>query len=674
MDAQAVQVARRTRFNPLRSLTPELLSSALDAHDIGDLRQADLLWRAIAERDDVLKGVKPKREKAVSRRSWEIVLADDSAEAKRQKETLEHFWSQATAVDAFDRNDRGGFSAVVRHLMQAQSYRYAALHLVWKPTPQGLTAEFEAVPTMFFENRTGALRWLGPQGFGIEGSPLDPTNWLVCAGEGLMKPCSIAYTFKALSYSDWIAFNEKFGMGFVKGTTNAPKDSAEWDAMVEAVETFMNDRGAVFSEGSSIDVVAQGNAGNIPFPALMERADRAMTALYLGSDLASMSRGGSANSGASVQGGEGVKIEADDCAWVSEQLQRVDRLVLDAVHGAGTPALASVQVRGPVTRDITRDLAIDEKLIAWGVPVSLSDLAERYERSLPDDGEPLAGAKPAPAANELQADSLRDAVKADLQPAYDALAKALQGDLSKLPARLKKLNREWPAITDAVLAGDSLEQAMEKRLGEAFVEGLDLRAAAANAFNPLQARDLRGRWVDSAETLGGTPGKKKASESWHHDLKVLQDNRDELQRQVDASDLEVRKLDEEYAKWMAVDESLDEFDLDDEDTWPAGPDSEAATASMHRWREAEAGTPEEEAALQELEKWQDKLSTEHDADAKVVQKHIDRLHGQVEKARTKNEKLRESLQSVLSELEDDVRATGGDYSRAYDPLSNTKQP
>jgi len=389
VDAQLVTAARRSRFNPLRNLTPQGLSSALDAFETGYLREADLLWRAMARRDDVLKGVKPKREKAVTRRTWEVVCVDESSTAKDQKEALEFFWQHATGVDAFDRNDRGRFSAITRFLMQAQSYRYSALHLVWKPSAKGITAEFEWLPTGFFENLTGELRWLGPTGFGLEGTPLDPTNWLVCAGEGLMEPCSIAYGFKSLSYQDWAAFNEKFGLPFLKGTTSAAKDSDEWENMVEAIEGFMNDGGVVLSEGSNIDAITVGNSGSIPFPSLIERCDRAMTALFLGSDLASMSRGGSGNSGASVQGGETIKIEADDCEWVSEQLQRIDHLVLQYRFGEEVEILASTQVRGPVTRDVVRDMQVDKFLIEMGCPTAKADLMERYERSQPDEGEEL---------------------------------------------------------------------------------------------------------------------------------------------------------------------------------------------------------------------------------------------------------------------------------------------
>src|SRR5260221_4821662 len=57
-DAENIQLQRRMRFNPLRTLYPENLSLALDQFEMGILRQAALLWEAIARRDDTLAFVK----------------------------------------------------------------------------------------------------------------------------------------------------------------------------------------------------------------------------------------------------------------------------------------------------------------------------------------------------------------------------------------------------------------------------------------------------------------------------------------------------------------------------------------------------------------------------------------------------------------------------------------
>jgi len=71
-DAESLKAVRRMKINPISSLTAPYLVSALDNFEYGHLRDAALLFDVIAERDDTLKSVKPKREKEVSQLGWQI--------------------------------------------------------------------------------------------------------------------------------------------------------------------------------------------------------------------------------------------------------------------------------------------------------------------------------------------------------------------------------------------------------------------------------------------------------------------------------------------------------------------------------------------------------------------------------------------------------------------------
>src|SRR5688500_10041609 len=62
---ERVQLSIRTRFNPIRGLTPALLSTQLDNFQAGFIAWCALTWDAIERRDDVLKGVAGKRKKDV---------------------------------------------------------------------------------------------------------------------------------------------------------------------------------------------------------------------------------------------------------------------------------------------------------------------------------------------------------------------------------------------------------------------------------------------------------------------------------------------------------------------------------------------------------------------------------------------------------------------------------
>lgn len=387
-----IQREKRMRFNPLRMLTPETLAQALDSFIYGDLRQAAQLWEFIAERDDTIPGVKFKREADTAHRDWQVLTKDDSREAKRHKEVLDGFWAQATATNAFDRNETGGISRLIKQMMSAVSYKYAAHHLVWSPRANDLTAEFEFVPLHFFENRTGKLRFI-PDGVSMEGVEMPRGEWMVHTGQGLMMACSIAYTFKRLSYHDWLAFSDKFAMPGTLGRTAAAQGSEAGNALKEAVESFGNDWSAVIygDDGSGkIELVeAKANNSTLPFPSLIERADRKIAALYRGADLSTMSAGSGEGSGASLQGGEADILALDDAVTVSETLNGIERHVLEWYFGKGVKPKAYFKILVPVKEDMKLLLDAIKAFVELGAPIEIADVLERFGFAKPKEGAEL---------------------------------------------------------------------------------------------------------------------------------------------------------------------------------------------------------------------------------------------------------------------------------------------
>ena len=63
--------------NPLRGLTPEILSAQLDSFQAGDLRAAAQIWAIMERRSPTLGSVARKRYKAISRLDWEISPSDN---------------------------------------------------------------------------------------------------------------------------------------------------------------------------------------------------------------------------------------------------------------------------------------------------------------------------------------------------------------------------------------------------------------------------------------------------------------------------------------------------------------------------------------------------------------------------------------------------------------------
>jgi phage gp29-like protein len=383
----------RARFNPIRELTPETLARALDLFHGGYLRPAALLWDAMERRDDVLQGVAGKRKKAVARLQWEILTTDDSREAAQQREALEFFYSNLTATHACDPQERGGLSLLIKQMMDAMGKKYAVHEVVWqrRPAPANgktggprtlLTATFRFAPLWFFEARTGRLRYL-TEDTAVEGVEMEPSQWLITLGDGLMESCSIAYLFKHLPLRDWLVYCERNGMPGVRGVTEAAPGTPEWDAAREAVRDFGAEFNALMSQGTAIEAIDLSTKGELPYPALIERMDRAMAALWRGADLSTMAKGHA--TGATLQADETEVLEQDDASLIAETLNaQVDAVVLRELFGN--------EPRQDTARRNYLDLV--ERLVKLGVPVTLAGLHERLGLPRPAPDQPLVKQTP----------------------------------------------------------------------------------------------------------------------------------------------------------------------------------------------------------------------------------------------------------------------------------------
>jgi phage gp29-like protein len=489
--AEALRTLRQNKHNPLPYLKPDMLARVLDQFEHGYLREACLLWEKIAERDDVIASVKPKREKDVSQLDMQVVVSPDSgADGDSHKEVLERFWKNVRCVNSYDRNERGGFRRLVKQMMTAVSYRYAAHHIIWQPRPDGdLRATFEFVPLWMFENRTGRLRYL-PSLSATGGEILADGEWMVTVGDGLMISCCIGYLAKRSAFNDWLVFSEKFSVPGVMGRTTAKKGSAEAEAMKAAVESFGHDWMAVIygddgTHAKPIELVqANGNPAGMPMPAVVERVDRKFAALYRGADLSSMSSNQGDGTGASLQEKETDILRRDDAETIAETLEEVSRMVIEWHFGNGVEPLARVELVVPVQEDTTKVIDAGIKLADKGARVSISALMERANiPEAKDDADVLGGTsnieRPTPNIEvknedlenaempEDLAQRLTAALSSDLQPLGKALAGALQaGDGAAFQGALKKISARMPEF----LESEAMEQLMADEMVKALTE------------------------------------------------------------------------------------------------------------------------------------------------------------------------------------------------------------
>ncbi len=247
-------------------------------------------------------------------------------------------------------------------------------------------------------------------------------------------------------------------------------------------------------------------------PAVIERVDRRIAALYRGADLRPMSAGAGDGTGASLQEKETDILRRDDAETIAETLAEVSRLVIEWHFGNGVMPLARVELVVPVQEDSSQVVTAATLLADRGAKVSTSALMDRL--NLPkavDEGDALGGAKVQDfktqesrkevensssdsqlSTQDPQLLALRAALTADLQPLGEALAGALQaGDLPAMQAALRKISANMPE-----LAGDAanLAEVLAGEFADAFLgetqdgKTQDARQEVENAGNTDGAR------------------------------------------------------------------------------------------------------------------------------------------------------------------------------------------
>lgn len=488
IDTERIVIARRARYNPLRTLTPELLTVHLEAFRMGYLWQFALDADAMRRRDLILCGAALKREKAISRHGFDIVTDEDSLEAKKHAAALKYFYTNARATDALDQNVKGGYSLLIRQMMRAVGFQFQVHEIIWKPEVDvisvtdevkqadgsysteevarmdGITAEFRAVPLWFFECITGKLRYLRQFGE-LYGQPMEEGGWLVTASDiALMEPSAVAYMYKNLTLKDWLSLSERWGDPKVYGVTDGKPNSPQWNAMADAIKNIAEEYAAVVGKGGEIKTLDGGSAtgaGESIYEKLVNQMDRYITTLWRGGDLSTIShQGGGEGQGASLQGGESDILEVDDCDFIEETLHsQVDHWVIRYLFGEGVTPKAHIVIARPERKDTKLDLEVDTFITTGGGKQKLKTVAERYGREVtnPDEdfGVKAPTPEPKPAAETLTPEEIEAAVREARTgaPAKEEKPEEKEEEVTTLASSMEddKLLAEYANAVDADL-------------------------------------------------------------------------------------------------------------------------------------------------------------------------------------------------------------------------------
>ena len=510
VSAARIQQYLLAKFNPIRGLTPNLLTTYFEQFDLGFLRQAELVWDKIRERDDQIQAVTVKRELRPTDMEWEIIQLDDSPEADQHKQALEKFYTSISATHALQQDARGGMALLIRQMMRAVGDRYSVHEVIWRPQDDGtLSAELRWIPPWFFEARTGKLRFL-PYELALQGMPLDPGGWMVHTGEGLFQATAVAFIIKSMALKYWASYCEKFGLPFLHGKTAAQYGSVEWEQFKNAIAAFSSDGAILTNLQAALEPITMPAQGSIPQPPLVDRMDRAIGRIWSGGDLSTMSRG---NSGSSEHGGSGGglgsnsqmgnedKLAAADAMRITDTCRfYLDRYVIYYLFGTWCPK-AQFTLEPPRETDAQREILVDTFLMGCGIEMSKHDLAERYGRGLLDpeeatDVENLAhpppsnvaapGADAGPLGNTLP--SMRPYIVKATKVIGEAQARALRPvrerllQIASLPtpeaARegIAALRRDLPRMVGRVAGAEALIKALDDTFSTAAAIGMTSEA------------------------------------------------------------------------------------------------------------------------------------------------------------------------------------------------------
>lgn len=498
-----INLSVRLRWNPIRGLTPDRLTSYMEQWRFGQFRQLGMTFEAMERRDYQIKIDRPKRLKSVARLGYDILTLENidpgmKPLAEEQKAFLQYFYDHLSTQVAINPDEEGGLSSLLRQMMDAVGKYYSVHEIIWQPQNDGnLTAKMLHVPVWWVEGSRGKLRWLDSE-FQIYGRDMDPGEWLITCGDGIMEACSILYIFKHLPLKSWIAYLDKFGLPGIHVKTDAQLGSREWNQAVEAAQQFATDYAAITNrqvELNLIEAKASAGSGGGLFDTLVEKLDRAITQLWRGADLGTSARKDA--TGASLQQDETEILLNDDNKLLEETLAlKLSKYALAWKFGPDTPALVYLKLRTNPRQITAVDIQTDQFLLSAGVPLGIDATLERYNRPRPRESEELLE-KPQAPGNGTTDDTDNTDGKPKSKPAnlansladvaLHSFAAAVAEDLAPIADRLKAiLEIQDPAIFETKL--------------QAFLAWLDKHKADFLA-DPASAHELN-KAISSAMVNG----------------------------------------------------------------------------------------------------------------------------------------------------------------------------
>jgi phage gp29-like protein len=398
VSAERVLLEKQTRFNPLRGWTPDVLVSQLAAYARGEISRLAWVMEWLEKHDDVISCVAAKAKAAVSRHGYDVLPVDDAPQEMKQLAAdqigfCQEFFRTVVTTDAIEKEESGGMRLLIQQIMDAYGKGYAAHHIIWQPSRDGLRAELVKVPTWLFEVTTGRMKFL-PSFAALRGEDLATLGgrnaWACYRGRGVMLAGVLARMFKQIPLQDWLTYCDRHGMPAFLGKTSAAKGSDGWNDMADAVAGIGSEYGAVINQGDVIEVLNLAGQGELPYAALIDRMDRAQVMLWRGGDLSTMSREN--GTGSNPQREDAAMLDADNAGWVSECINSdLTARVIAWKFGEAAPVLCRLKLRTRAGLNPAGDMVLVQAAHKMGVRVSKPWFVNKFSLVEAAADEPALG-------------------------------------------------------------------------------------------------------------------------------------------------------------------------------------------------------------------------------------------------------------------------------------------
>lgn len=361
-------------WDPLQGADLQTLIDARNEARRGAFARQMLIWDEVIYSDGLLGMLYSRLIESVSMQGWKIDAADDSPEAKIQKNALEEFYHSVT-----------GLQQAFGQLASAMFYGYA--HLQYIEDAWG--RRFEFIPQRYWV-RPGALNeWqFNPQCYiGVDtGESVEDETLVVMEHRyPILFPAARASFERNHAKITWDNHMDRYGSAPV--IINAPKDAspAVMDAMERACEQLKSGASIVLPPESPAAPLNASNINENYFLSRINMADKDQVRFVMAGTLTVLNESGSGTLAGSAHTDSWNAVVSAVCSKVAEAFNiAISPLIL----GDGEP-LARLHITFDTVQTPLQKAEEIAALADGGVRPEKTEIEEKIGMSIEDSREPV---------------------------------------------------------------------------------------------------------------------------------------------------------------------------------------------------------------------------------------------------------------------------------------------